>query len=97
MTSFTSHIESVLVSDDLDRVHEGLGESEQHVAQTVLFLASVPALTIPILCRLLKKSVYVGVTLLLACLVSLYLVTQHKLDWIVALTQRLKIHERVRI
>lgn len=94
-----ARLEEILTADESDRVQEALGASERNVAQTVLVLASIPSLTIPVLFQLLRKNVYVGVLVLAACLTSFFFIIQYRLDWIIILTDRLKTlyYERIRI
>lgn len=99
MAGLASQLANVLTADDLDRVQEGVGDTEQQVAHSVLILASIPSLTIPFLFQLFKKNIYLGVVLVWACLIGFYFIIQHRLPWIITFGQRLKTlyDERIRI
>lgn len=96
MASFTAPIENVLLTDDLNR-SQVLGDSERQVGQTVLVLVATPAILVPLFFQHFKKKTHFGILVLAALFISIFYILQYRLGWILALSERLKIHERIRI
>lgn len=89
-SSLAHKIENALAKDDQDTVREVFGETEQRVASTVLLLASVPALSIPLLFQALRKSIYIAVILIASVLAIAWFVIQNRFDLIMLLSNRYK-------
>lgn len=89
-SSLSHQIESTFVQDDLDTVKEKFGDTEQHVASATLLLVSVPALSIPLLFKALRKSIYIAIILLASVLTIVWFIIQNRFDLIILLSNHYK-------
>jgi len=92
-------LEGVLQQDEHDITPFTLGVGEQHVATTLLFLATLPSVAIPSLSKIFNKTTQFTLLLSTAFLVGLYFVIQYRFHWILQLTHTLQqiYYERIRI
>lgn len=97
MASLTSPIENVLLADDLNRVQQDLGDSERQVGHTVLVLVATPAILVPLGIQHFKQKIHLGILILATLFLCIFFIIQYRLGWILALSERLKLHERIRI
>lgn len=85
-SSLAHQIETTFATDDSDVLKERYGEPEQHIAHTVLLLASVPALSIPLLFHALRKSINIAILLLASILAITWFIIQKRFDLIILLS-----------
>lgn len=84
------YLEDILQQDQNDYSSLPFGASEQHVASTLLILATIPSIGIPSLSKIFKKNIQFSLFLSAAFIIGTYFVIQYRFNWIIYLTHQLR-------